>query len=699
MKKYLILDLETTGKTTHKRFCNPLDPRHSITLLAKKWQGMPSEVEKNEEEYEEGIPAHRLFAKTELENVKFMCGQNLKFDMLWFWENEDWQKYLINGGTVWDTQTVEYLLSGQRFGKRDLNTLAIKYGAKLKDDRIGEMFKAGKLANEIHPELLIPYAKADVDNTEIVMRGQAQLAKKHNMFPLIRVYMDHYLALAEMEFNGLYVDRDLAIKHTRRLQGEVEELKEKLSATAEELRWPGEYVEFNPFSLEHTSCLLFGGEIKTIQDRPTLDDEGNEQFYKTGKRAGELKTRKTRIDVRFVGLGHSPTLYKATQKASGYWAVGDEVLSKMNDETAEDFLKLRQLNKLLTTYFYSKEYTKEGKVKKITGMIPLIHKHTKCIHSEFQSALTATGRLSSRSPNIQNLPVEVLDIFCSRWGDDGVILDIDYSQLEVVVQAYITKCSKMIKDIEDGVDFHCKRLAYAENLSYDEVVAKCAESDEWKHKRKKAKAISFQKAYGAQPKSIAESTGIPLHVIEKVFAAEDMEYPEIAEYYAEVQRQVLESRTPTKDLLKIRDKASGGQIEKDGEYAAYGTYQSITGKLYSFNERAVMTKRGVFRYFSMPDIQDYPIQGTAADIVACQVGKLFRELIKHRDKCLLINEVHDSVILDVKKEHLDWTIETACAILTDVDSSFVEHFGVNFDVPIKVDYSVGRTWKEAKENG
>ena len=256
----------------------------------------------------------------------------------------------------------------------------------------------------------------------------------------------------------------------------------------------------------------------------------------------------------------------------------------------------------------------------------------------------------------------------------------------------------MIQDIKDGVDFHCKRLAYAEQLPYEEVVALCATSPEWKLKRKKAKTISFQKAYGAQPASIAKECGLPEEVVKRVFDSEDIEYPEIKQFYEMVLESVQRTRTVEDELMWIRNKATGERIQMDGEYKAYGTYQSVTGKLYTFDEKAVLTRRGVFRYFSMPDIQNYPVQGTAADIVACQVGRLWKELINHRDKCLLINEVHDSVILDVKKSHLDLIIEKVSTILQDVSGSFQKQFGLKFNVPIKVDHCYGSTWKAAKES-
>lgn len=718
MKKYMVLDYETSGTTTFKRFCNPLDPRHSVTLIAYKIQGEDSNVIYNTDNYKRGFKQKNLFNNLPLDNISFLCGQNLKFDLLWAWGNKDLQRWIAKGGTVWDTQTVEYLLRGQlpdikasAEGKTALalDSLALLYGGELKDDRIGVMFKKGILANEIDPELIIPYAKGDADNTNIVLQGQAKAAKKRNMLPLIKAYMDHYLALIEMEYNGMYIDQDQAHADKDRLEAEVERLVSDLTTFVySRFEWPKE-IDFNPASTDHISCILFGGGIPVKVDAPVLDDDGEKTYYKTGPRKGQLKTRKELIQVPFNGFKLHGLVYSWKKQGKNFFSSEEKILRNILDDVTDEgvhqfinkLLEYRGTLKLLTTYYYSVEYYKKtGEIKKKTGMIPLIHPHTGCIHSDFKTALTRTGRLSSRNPNIQNMPPEVLQIFSSRWKDDGVIVEFDYSQLEVIVQAYVTQSAQMIEDIKKGIDFHCLRLSYAVDRFYLEVKQLCDTDSDWKYKRKTiAKPISFQKAYGAMPESIARDTGIELETVKKVFQKEDERYPEINEYYELVLDNVMQTRKPLTTPIPIRDKQNQVTFTKDSETKAYGQYQSLTGKLYSFSEKAVLTKtKKVFRYFSMPDIQDYPIQGTAADIVACQVGKLFRALQPHRDKCLLINEVHDAVVLDVKKEHLDWTIEKVKSILEDVNSTFEEYFGCEFNVPIKVDYSYGSTWKEAKEN-
>ena len=560
---------------------------------------------------------------------------------MYLWSSERLQEWIKGGGKVWDTLLAQYLLDGQRKVPRDLDTLALRYGGTLKDDRVKVMYDAGLTSKEIPKDIIVEYAEHDVHNTQRVALCQMKEVRHINAYPLIKVYMQHLLAVTEMEANGLHVDTEALQAHRARYENEIvtttHDLKEMIGDD-----------NFNPMSNQQVSKIIFNGVIKSV-DEKTL-----------------------------IKLPSTPFI-------SG-------------------ILKLRELNKILKTYIYTEVYYKRdnkakgikaGESRATTGLKPLIMPDG-CIHSEYSMAFTATGRLSSGNPNVQNLPPAILDIFTSRF-EDGYIAEFDFHQLEIVVQAYLSQSENMIQDIEDGVDFHCKRLSYAEQRPYKEVFDLCQTDKKWALKRKAAKQISFQKAYGAHPESIAKSTGLKQSTVELVFQKEDEDYPEIRQFYELVLEEVQNTRVVTSNPLKIKVKATGEFIEMPGESEAYGTYQSLTGKLYSFYEKAVLTSRGVFRYFPMPDIQNYPVQGLAADIVAMMAGEVFKFGINHRDKFLIINEVHDSIIIDVKKDHLEFAKKEICSILNNTSTYFKQHFGLDFNVPLSVDVKVGRTWKDCKE--
>lgn len=690
MSKYLVLDLETYGKTTYKRFCNPLDPDHFVIANAYKRQGDEVKVDYDVT----GLETNCLFDNIDLDSVKVMVGQNFKFDMLWFWSNEKFQGWLKNGGVVWDTALAEYLLQGQQGAMEgqalNLDALAIKYGGTLKDKEVKGFFVDGHTVLDIPEEQLKEYAKEDVTNTELVFLGQLRAAKKKGMLNIIKIYNEHLLALTEMEFNGMNVDIKKARSYADKISERLELIYAKLvSILMENELWPQEDVEFNLNSTKHLSCIFFGDNIKIVKRDPLLDEEGNVVVFKSGAKIGTPRVKLREYEAFVPGLNlEFKEEWRTDAGAKGTSVdVLTDILCESDNEIAKEIinllLKYRKYKKILGTYLY----TPDGK-----GMVNLVHPDGK-VHSEYNTFKTKTGRLSSDNPNLQNVPPFVTKIFNSRFAN-GSIMELDFSQLEVAIQAYITQSSDMIQDIKDGVDFHCLRLGYAEDRPYEEVKQLCSEDKEWKDKRKKAKVISFQRAYGAHPKTIAADTELPVEVIETVFQKEDKRYPEVNQFYKTMLENIEDTCTEIKKPLMIK---VNGELKASAEKKTkMGQYQSVTGKLYTFFNKAAMTSHGLFQYWPMPNIQNYPIQGTAADIVSMKVGEVFRFMLNNRDKGLLINEVHDSVILDIKEEYSEEIGKKIQSIMEDVDTSFKQKLGLSFNVPIKVDWNYGKTWYDAK---
>ena len=695
---YLVIDLETYGHKTYKRFCNPLDPNHNVVANAYKYQGRDAEVDYRPE----GIPIETFFDDIELDKVNVIVGQNFKFDMLWFWKNGKFQDWLLNGGQIWDTLQAEYLLRGQQgvahggvgHDSMSLDALATKYGGTLKDKDVKDVFSSGGTVLDIPKEQLIDYAKEDVINTGIVFEAQLRQAKKWNMLPLIKVYNDHLLAVTEMEYNGMYLNVKKAKHYAAKLETKLEGIQNELvSILVDNDLWPQEQLPFKMSSPAHLSNLFFGGSAKVTVKAPMVDADGNQVMFKSGALKGELRTRNEQSEVMIPGLNERFLEDWRTDK--GGRGTGVEVLAHMKEITKNELtkqvielmLKHRKYGKVLSTYLYKKKGNTES------GLVPLIHPDG-CVHSEYQTVQTETGRLSSRNPNLQNIPPFVAGLFESRYGDAGKIIELDFSQLEIVVQAYITQCDKMIKDIESGIDFHCLRLSYAEGREYDEVKHLCDTDDAWKKKRKAAKVISFQKSYGAHTSKIASETGLPESVIEQVFEKENLRYPEINAYYQGITEYLEANHRESHKPLEVR--VNGVYFTHPTLKQFVGKYQSLTGKIYTFYKKACKTDRGIFHYWPAPNIMNYPIQGTAADIVAMQTGKVFRYMIHNRDKGLMINEIHDSNVLDVKNEYVEEITNNVQRILESVDDSFQEKLNLKFNAPITVDAGNGQNWKQAK---
>ena len=231
--------------------------------------------------------------------------------------------------------------------------------------------------------------------------------------------------------------------------------------------------------------------------------------------------------------------------------------------------------------------------------------------------------------------------FTSRFGDDGVIMEGDWSQLEVVGQAFLSGDEQMKQDIRNGIDFHCKRLAYKLKEDYEDVWQKCHVSGSPKYikMRKDIKTFSFQRAYGAGVNAIMESTGMTRAEVKELIEMEEEMYPKVAEYFEMVRSEVESTRVPTSEKT----------------YAGYpsglGYFTSITGRRYYFKEfdsNEYLCRKGIYTTFSMPQLRNYPVQGfSTGDIVPLVLGKLYRKLKTNphlKNNVFFINTVHDSII-------------------------------------------------------
>ncbi len=670
---YLVLDLETEGTKTNKRFCNPLDSDHKVVTLQCLKKTHANSITDYTYMQGEDIrePGHLFDFINGLWDVDVIVGQNVKFDLLWLWGDPEIQEFINRGGKVWDTMTVEHLLRGQKVnaikseghGELSLNHLSQKYGGTLKDEDVRKRYKGwteevvnekGKVkkikhkamtTNQIIEELgfeqFISYAMHDVTNAELVFLSQARLVESLNMTPLIADYMEHYLACIEMEYNGLYIDKvkfeGLVEDHQRKLRVSYN----VLYSTVMELDGWSKDIEFNPESKHHLSKVLFNCM--------------NIPVSKAGKK---LKTKEDNIFST-----DEDTLLKL---------LGSN-LSVESRSFIKELLNYRSLSKLVNTY--------------LLGMQECINKTTGAIHPEYNTTVTRTGRLSSSNPNGQNL--DPLFRKCVIPRQPGKIVTFDYNQLEVRIQAALAKCPQMLEDLRTNVDFHSKRLAYAEGMSYDEVINLVKTDDSWKEKRRSiGKPISFQKAYGAAPESISKSTGIPLEIVQRVFDEENKEYPEIQQYYDMITDYLKQTQQASPNLVQIRSKDKTHYFTVEGEQVHYSYIPMKNGKRYYIEQKACQTKRGIWRYWHSPTIQDYPIQGTAADIVSNRVGQAFRYIIQYPTDLRMIAEVHDELVLEIY-DNIDLHIKNISDILERRD-------GVYSDLELKVDVGIADSWGDAK---
>jgi DNA polymerase I-like protein with 3'-5' exonuclease and polymerase domains len=284
-------------------------------------------------------------------------------------------------------------------------------------------------------------------------------------------------------------------------------------------------------------------------------------------------------------------------------------------------------------------------------------------------------------------------------------------QLEIFVMAWLSGDETLKHHLLTGVDMHCVRLGYYIDKSYDELVKLCKTDkvDEWVKQRSSAKTVSYQMAYGAMPPKVAESTGLPLEIVEKIYEQEAVTYPRTVQLGNIVMESVKNSATFSLsknipgaqkkgingskfkngiELLPIFD--IGGNIGYNMEYMRkVGYWKSPTGKKYHFLQNGKMYKGMIKSGFSFTQPKNYPMQGCAADIQGATTAALLNILLKHSDKIKLINEIHDSKLFLIKEEYLDRMLPKIVDVIEDVPKIFKERFGI--DVPFKfpVDVEVG----------
>ena len=345
-----------------------------------------------------------------------------------------------------------------------------------------------------------------------------------------------------------------------------------------------------------------------------------------------------------------------------------EALARQGFEFCKLVNELAALEKDTGTYYLREVLDAEGKVKERKGMlqyvIPERPDGSGIIHHRLNTCATVTGRLSSSNPNLQNLPrpdedgdgvakSKVKQVFTSRFGDNGRITEVDYSALEVVMSCVHTGDKKLLGLLQSGTDMHCYRLAFREELPYEEVYERCHNKKHelhplWKAMRTGIKAPSFAAQYGATAKGIAFATGCTVEFAQAFLDNEAALFQQTIGFRAVVKEEV--ERTGAEGRM-YREQAD------DGSYRIYriGTWTSPAGARYSFRQKEQwkevvpgQRKQKVMDY-KETEMANYWCQGEAFFLMAVAAGMVLRALLARDwfdNQVCLITNVHDALYLD-----------------------------------------------------
>jgi DNA polymerase I-like protein with 3'-5' exonuclease and polymerase domains len=288
---------------------------------------------------------------------------------------------------------------------------------------------------------------------------------------------------------------------------------------------------------------------------------------------------------------------------------------------------------------------------------------------------TVTGRLSSTNPNLQNISNNpIKQIFDSRWGKDGVVVEMDFNQLEVVALAHVTGDLQLIRDISSGADIHSEL--------YKAMFGRYPTKEE----RKPFKARTFQLIYGAGAKAISKQAGCPFDEAKKFVDVFYARYSSVGKWHKEFAVEV--------------ESKSTYELDDDGFREKTKTYilNTETGRKFCFKEYHSDSSWSSRTYnFSPTELKNYPVQGLATgDIVPMMLGVMFR-LLKGREDVKMVNTIHDSLMFDVKLEAADDFIKGMTELLKNTHVYFETIFGKPLALKLNAGASVGVNWYEMKE--
>ena len=330
---------------------------------------------------------------------------------------------------------------------------------------------------------------------------------------------------------------------------------------------------------------------------------------------------------------------KVKKTKTGQYSTSEEVLESLRDKhpIVEKILQHRALKKLLSTY--------------VEALPKLIHPETGHIHTSFNQAVTATGRLSSSNPNLQNIPVrgedgrEIRRAFVPEEGE--VFFSADYSQIELRIMAHLSEDPHMVADFNSGLDIHAATAARIFHKPVEEV-----DRDE----RRKAKTANFGIIYGISAFGLSERMGVSRgeakELIENYFAT----YPQVREYMNE-------------------------SIER-AKQTGYITTQFGRRRYLADINAGNATVRG----YAERNAVNAPIQGTAADIIKLAMVAIDRRLCEEKLQTRMILQVHDELNFSVPPTELE---QVRHLVVEEMERAF------QMRVPLVAECGEGTNWLEA----
>ena len=388
-------------------------------------------------------------------------------------------------------------------------------------------------------------------------------------------------------------------------------------------------MQWNGMYADEKELEKFGETLKEQLDIKTkiiYEMAGEEFNINSTKQLGEILFEKMGLPV--------------TKKTKNGYSTDVDSLEKIKDKhpIIEQILDYRQYMKLNSTY--------------VEGLKPYINTKTKRIHSFFHQTITATGRISSTEPNLQNIPTrfelgkQVRKIF--KPAEGKIYIDADYSQIELRVLAHMSGDKHMIEAFNEGQDIHKQAASKVFNVPIEEVT---------KEQRSSAKAVNFGIVYGISEFGLGEQLGIPRKVAKQYIEDYLTQYIGIKDYMESIKEEAKKT----------------------------GYVQTL------FNRRRYIPELNsnnyMVRQFGLRAAMNTPIQGTAADIMKLAMINVYNELKNRKLESKIVLQVHDEMMLEVPIEEAQEVKQIVKEKMENV---------IKLKVPLIADVSEADNWYDCK---
>ncbi|KPM49804.1 DNA polymerase I [Jiulongibacter sediminis] len=492
-------------------------------------------------------------------------------------------------GPQYDTMLAHYLLEpDQRHGMDALADQYLNYQPVSIETLIGKKGKKQGNMRDVPVEQVTEYASEDADIT---------LQLKHKL------------------------DAELQARGQRKLLDEVEV---PLVHVLSDMEMEGINVDVH--SLYELSETLQTDIVSTQKE--IFELAGTEFNVGSPKQLGEILFDHLKIDL------------KPKKTPSGQYATGEDILVKYENEhaIARKILDFRELSKLKSTY--------------VDALPALVNKRTGHIHTSYNQAVAATGRLSSNNPNLQNIPIrtergrEIRKAFIPR-NEDYKIFSADYSQIELRIMAAFSEDESMVNAFNNDVDIHSTTASKVFGVNLADVTSDM---------RRKSKMVNFGIIYGISAFGLAQRLGIARSEAKEIIDNYFEQFPRVKSYMDECVNKAREN-----------------------EYA-----ETILGRrryLRDINSRN-QTNRG----FAERNAINAPIQGSAADMIKVAMINIDKWMKKENLKSKMLLQVHDELIFDAHKDELDILKENVHKLMVNA---------IPMKVKIDTGMGIGENWLEA----